>query len=805
LFFFDKIARGQIFKVLTMKFTFDWLKDHIETDLSYEEIAEKLTNLGIEVEEVIDNKRKFENFVVGFINNTKRHPNADKLKVCMVNIGKEELQIVCGASNARPGIFVAVALVGALIPAFNEKLKKSVIRGVESRGMMCSANELLVSEKTDGILELPNFLIPGQSLSSAFEMDEIVFDVSLTSNRSDCFSVRGIARELSAIGAGKLVPFEECVLSESFENPIDVEIESENCKYFSTLAIKDIEGKTPDYIAKRLSVIGQNLIHMPVDIANYVCIDIGQPLHIFDIDKLSPKLIIKDSQPGELIETLDNKNITLPGEVVVVSDENGPLSIAGIMGGKKSAFSENSKSILIEGAYFNKISIAKAGQQLKLTTDSRTRFERGVDPEMVSFAVKYTAFLISKCCNCKISNMKKQGKLPTNENIIEVSFPKFHILTGLVDSDFLSAKLILEKLGMIIESANSEKIVVKTPSWRYDLLIEEDIIDEIIKTLGYEDIQEMELSKLDPITQIYTIDKISDALIYNGYYEVKTFSFIDHNTAALFSNELGLISIEDALTTEFSTLRPSVIASHLKCIKNSQNKSQKNSRIFEIGKRFYQMDEKIVEENMAVALLSGRMDSRNWRKEQAKVSIFDIKEDLERVLNMIGVGTRLEHKSPSYYHPGRSGTYVFQKDTPIAHFGEIHPSILFKIGILGPIVCFELFLDKLPEFFEYKVKSPPFLSPYQMATRDFSFIVKKSVAVSEILNAVKKQKIAEVKNISIFDVYESKTIGEDEKAVAFEVLLQSDKSTLSDEQINNISLRIVEAISEDCSGVLRDK
>lgn len=789
-----------------MKFTFDWLKSHLKTDLSYEEIAEHLTSLGIEVEEIIDNSKKFENFVVGFIESAEKHPNADKLRICKVDIGTEKLQIVCGAKNARAGIYVAVAKVGAFIPAFNERLKKSTIRGVESQGMMCSTDELLIQgDGIDGILELENSPTPGQDLASALNLNEIVFDVSLTPNRADCFSVRGLARDLAAANAGELLDLENFELCENIENPIDVEIKTPNCEYFSTLVIKGVAGKTPDYIARRLQAIGQNLINLPVDVANYICIDVGQPLHIFDLDKLPRKVFVRDSRQGEILETLNNKLTTLPDGAIVVSTENEPLSIAGIMGGKPSSFTEHSSNILIEGAYFNKVAIAKAGQKLRLCSDSRTRFERGVDPNSVELAMKYTAAILSKSCDCQVSGINRYGKLPSNNHVITLTFAKFQALTDLTTEDFLNSVSILKKLGLTIKSSNDKEIIAETPSWRHDLEIEEDLIEEILRIMGYDHIKEKELDKREPVIHSYLADKLSDALAYNGCYEVKTFSFIDKKTAELFAPTQDILEIQDALTSEFAVLRPSIIASHLKCLKNSQNKSQHDLKIFEIGKQFRKCNGEIKESTVLSGMFSENLKERNWRSKQENVSIFDIKSILEKLLNLTHVNTRLVASAPSYYHPGRSGTYIFQKDTKLAYFGEIHPLILSALGITGPVVCFELFLDHLPEMLDSKVKKPLTISQYQATIRDFSFIVKKSILANDVLNAINKLKINEVKNIKIFDIYESEAIGADNKAIAFEVLLQSDKSTLSEEQINTISQKIIDSISKNCNGTLRDQ
>lgn len=786
-----------------MKFTFDWLKEHIRTDLTHTEVAEKLTELGIEVEEVVDNKQKFANFVVGHIDEAEKHPNADRLRVCKVNIGDKRLQIVCGAPNARAGIYVAVALVGAIIPVHGEALKKGKIRGVESQGMMCSARELMLGDESDGIIELPNTVVPGQDLASALSLDDVIFDVSLTPNRADCFSVRGIARDLAAIGAGDLLELDACEIPENIENPVDVELETPACDYFSTLAIMNVIGKTPDCIARRLRAIGQNLVSLPVDIANYACLDIGQPLHIYDLDKVPQRLVVRNSRDGETLETLNNKQTILPEGAVVVANGDEILSIAGIMGGIKSGFCNDTRNILVESAYFDKVAIAKAGQKLRINSDSRTRFERGTDPENVDLALRYVAKLLGKCCDCKFSNIARYGKLPENKHTIELTFEKFNALTGLSSDVFEKSKDGLVKLGMNIKSINSERMVVETPSWRHDLEIEEDIIEEILRLYGYENIVETELPIVEPSTRHYTSDTLSDALVYNGYYEVKTFSFIDRKTAEMFANAGELIDLQDA-SAEFSTLRPTLVASQLKAIKNAQNKSQRNSKFFEIGRSFKNEDGKVTEQTVLIAAMSEKVTARNWRKPQENVSVFDAKADLERLLNMLGLNYRLKVEAPAYYHPGRSGTFIFQKDTVLAHFGEIHPTILSQLEIAAPVVCFELFLDNVPEFFDAKVKKPLVLSQYQPTTRDFSFIVKKTVPASDIITAIQKQHIEEIKEVKIFDVYESEAIGIENKAIALEILLQSDKETLSDEKISAISEKVVSAVSKNCKGTLRD-
>jgi phenylalanyl-tRNA synthetase beta chain len=799
-----------------MKFTFNWLKDHLKTSLSIYEIADRLVNLGIEVEEIIDYNEKFKNFLVGFIIDAKKHPSADRLKVCDVDIGgRSTLQIVCGAPNARPGLCVAVALPGAVIPASGVQLKRETIRGVESQGMMCSTNELCIDDDgIDGIMELNKKLTCGKNLASAINMDDIIVDVSITPNRADCFCVRGIARDLAAIDAGKLRPLDVPDLNVTCDNNIHISLQTDNVNYFGTLTIEDVEGRTPPVIARRLKAIGQKLIHFPVDIANYVCMDIGQPLHVFDRGKLPKKIVIRESKQGEMIKTLDGKETMLPDGVTVVASENEPLSIAGIIGGESTACTKESKSILIEGAYFDKVAISKAGQAIGVSTESRTRFERGVDPESVELALRYAAHLISKdSSNCRVSWIISRGKLPRNRSLIELTFAKFNAITRLQQEDFRGSKELIERLGLQMKSYDPDWVMIEAPSWRHDIKIEEDVIEEILRIRGFENIMEVKLSKKSPITEVSVIDQISDSLVYSGYYETKTFSLMNIGIASVFTDDVGkLLAVRDS-SVDFSYLRPTLVASHVKAIGLMQSRSQRDIRIFEVGRRFFRdkngdkkgNGDKATEEEMIVATISEKTGEKHWRKKQVDISVFDIKEDLEKILNMLGIEARITNDGPEYYHSGRKGTYIFQRDTAIAYFGEIHPVIVRGMGLIGPIACFEIFIDRLPEIPAIrKMKHPIVVSQYQPTVRDFSFIVRKSVRASELLDSIKKLKIPEVKNISIFDVYESKELGNGNKAIAIEVTLQSDVRTLSDDDITNMSSRITNAVAMDHNGKLRD-
>ncbi len=791
-----------------MKFTFGWLKEHINIELSPYEIADKLTTLGIEVEDIIDYSKILDKIIVGKILTTEQHPNANKLHVCSVDIGLDKpLQIVCGAPNARAGIYVAVSLPGAIIPSTQTTLKKGSIRGIESQGMMCSAEELCLDLEysNDGIIELPSTVTIGQPIAEALELTDVIYDVSITPNRGDLFCVRGIARQLSAKGYGTLRQLNIKNVPSTIENcPVKLKCESNNCEYFSVRAIKNFKGNTPDKIARRLKLCGQKLISCPVDIANYVCFDIGQPMHVFDLDKLPSTIYIRDAKEGEQIKTLAGKIETLPDGALIASTECEPISIVGIIGGESTAVSENSINLLIESSYFNKIAITKTGQALHLSTDARTRFERGVDPKNVTLAQTYFINLLNDVCGgITVSDINAVGNLPENKHKVALNYKKFHDLLGFSSDDFKNSSTVLQNLGCKILEKSDEFFTVETPSWRHDLQIEEDLIEEILQIKGFDGIKANQLPYADAICEENLSDSLLDALIYNGYQECKTFSIIDKQTAEMFSPSENVVHISDALSSEFGVLRTSLVASHLKAILNAQNKTLPLLKIAEIGKQFLIKDKKIVEENVLIGTIAEIEKKKDWSKPSV-ISVFDIKKDVSRLINMITTKTRLVKDCSKYYHPGRSGSFIYQKDTCLAQFGEIHPVVLDEIGIKCPVYCFELFLDRLPEN-RVTVKPLSEVSPYQPVLRDFSFLIDKSITAGTVIETIKKLHINEIKNINIFDVYEATSLGDNKKAVAFELTLQSDQETLSDELIKTISDKVINSITVKCNGILRDK
>ncbi len=789
-----------------MKFTLEWLLSHIDTNLSIDEISSKLTSLGIDVEDISSDFKKFENFVVGYVTKCEKHPQADKLSLCQVDVGIDKpLQIVCGAHNVTSNMKVIVALKGAVIPSSGLVIKHSKLRGIESQGMLCSATELTIDyDDEGGIINLGDLdSNPGTPLIEALNMKEVVFDVSITPNRGDCFSVRGIAKLLAGAGCGLLKPLEFEKLENTISDSVNVELATDKCPYFSCRVMSGFPPnlETPAFINRRLSAIGQKLIFAPVDIANYICLDIGQPMHIFDRDKIGKNLIVRLSKEGETLDTLDGKNVAISTASVLVASPERPLSIAGVMGGIDSSFSEGTTSILIESAYFDKVSIALSGQKMNICSDSRTRNERGVDPSGVNLAMDYATYLFHKYYNAQVGPAKQYGKLPNNTKKIVVFYEKFKNITGFEKTEWKQAVELLNSMGIQVTYYDHDRIEVITPSARYDLNIEEDIIEEVLIAMGYDNIQSVELEKKDPIISNYTEDKISDILCYNGCFEVKTFSCIDENTAVLFGDPETLVKLETPLTNEFAVLRPSGLASLLKSLKTNQNKSQFNCKFFEFGKKFAIQSGEIYEQDMLTIMLAGKNHERTWREPQQDVSIFDVKELLEKILQAVGIQNYKTALSQTpYYHPGRAGKYFHRKDDVLAFFGEIHPSVLATMGIAGRVVCAEIFLNQLPLVDSFKNKAGIVLSPYQSIKRDFSFVVNNNVSADQVVCSIQKTKINVLQNVSVFDVYK---IDDATKAVGIEVTLQSQDSTLNEQQISDISDKIVSAVQNNCAGHLR--
>lgn len=822
-FAFVIIVSGVVQCIKEMKFTLSWLKDHIDTKLHYTEIYQKFIDLGIEIEYIVDQRDKYKNFVTGIIVDAVRHPNADKLCLCEVDVGGKILHIVCGASNARKGIYVIVALEGAVVPCSGITIKCGKIRGEESQGMLCSDTELSIALKDyagvfsgdntcDGIIEL-NKCQPGLSVCDLLQLNDVIFDASITPNRADCFSVRGLARDLVGAGCGSMInlnssDYYKTNKGASIDNNIDVRIATNKCDYYTSCVFRNIIRQTPTFIAKRLKLVGQNLINPAVDIANYVCLDIGQPLHLFDKSKIASNIVVREAYESEKISALDNNTYTMHSGSVVVGDLDKPYAIAGIIGGKETAISEDTSEILIESAYFNSEAITVTGQKLRICTDARVRFERGVDPQAVEEGIH--RFL--QLANVReFSDIKRFGLCPVNAHKVELSFDLFASISGFGLDVFLNAKEVLERLGCNVIEADSTKIIVETPSFRHDLVIPEDIAEEIIRVYGINAIEpvrlEMGHKQVCNNVQKYTDTKLLNYLCNSGYQEIKTFSFVEEECARLFTRQgSSVLKIQNPINAAMNTMRNSLIASAIPAIAKNQCRGMNNLKLFEYG-HIFDFDSKgdINERQSIAAIMTCDYHDRHWNSKQRKVEIFDIKQDVEKCMSILSTSYTISNGSNGveYYHPGRCGT-IFAKingtKTIIGYFGELHPSIVERYEIVGPVMCFEIFLDNL-QILQKKVNLN--VSQYQAVSRDFSFIFNGQVTADKILNSIKKMNITEVVDVRIFDLYKHESIGSNKKSVGVEVVLQSQKETLQDEFIECISNKIIATINQNLGGELR--
>ncbi len=807
-----------------MKFTISWLKDHIDTNLDYQQISEKFVDLGIEIESTTNQSDIYRNFVTGKIVEAHQHPNSDRLCICKVDISDNKmLNIVCGAPNARQGVYVVVALQGAIVPATGFEIKISKIRGEESQGMMCSAQELCIdpndyeiidpqTNNCDGIIELKQCNL-GKSIVDLMSLNEIILDASITPNRADCFSVRGLARDLVGSGCGTMKDigdskyYHDNLGNNTITNNTSVEIKTDKCQAFYTCTLANLITKTPKTISQRLKLIGQKLISPTVDIANYVCFDIGQPLHLFDLDKINTKVVVRESTGDEQITALNNNEYTIPDKSIVTGDDNCVYAISGIIGGTNTSVTQETKNIMIESGYFDKDSIAITGQALHINTDARTRFERGVDPNCLANGIMRFLQLSE---SHSYSEINVHGNTHNNIKTIILEYDLFAKVSGLGIDVFREAPNILKRLGCHIASSDDSSITLETPSWRHDLSIPEDAIEEVARVYGINRIDPVPLPdsyNTSPIFHEQHTEIISEYLCHTGYKEVQTFSFVDDDMANRFlMQDCSTVKIQNPINKEMGAMRNSLIISNLSAIKKNQTRGNECIKLFESGHIFYlNKDGFITEEKCISGIISGYRNSRHWSGARDYFDVFDIKQTLEQIMNSVNIQYSITNgiDDLDYYHPTRCGT-VTQKikgsKVVIGYFGELHPSIIQRSGISGPVICFELFLDRYSSC--NKIANTQ-VSPYQAVYRDFSFVIDKNITSDKLLASIKKLNIQEILNYRIFDVYEHESIGEGKKTVGIEVVLQSQKETLKDDFIESVSDKIIKKIESDHGCILR--
>ncbi|MEO0543018.1 MAG: phenylalanine--tRNA ligase subunit beta [Pseudomonadota bacterium] len=799
-----------------MKFTLSWLKDHLETDATLEEIVDRLTMIGLEVEEV-DDKSAFAPFKIAKVVSAEKHPDADKLRVLMVDAGDgKPVQVVCGAPNAREGLIGAFASPGTYVPGLDVTLSVGKIRGVESFGMMCSERELEMSDEHDGIIDLPANAPIGESFASYAGLDDPVIEIGLTPNRPDCTGVYGIARDLAASGLGELRSPIIKPADGAGECPVKVTIDApELCPGFALRMVKGVKnGPSPQWMQQRLIAIGLRPISALVDITNYVTFGWGRPLHVFDAAKVSGNLVVRNAKEGETILGLDGKEYALTPDMCTIADDKGPESIAGIMGGEESGCDETTTDVLIESALWNPMNVARTGRDLGIITDARYRFERGVDPEYMVDGMELATQLVMQLC----------GGTPTEPEIIgykgykakQINFPYSEVkrLTGIDVANSESAD-ILTRLGFGVTD-KGETADVSAPSWRPDVEGKADLVEEVMRIHGINNIEPQPLPSMGSVnakilTPLQTRTRAAKrALASRGMMEATTWSFIPEEHAKLFGGGEETLKLENPIAADMSDMRPSLLPGLMAAAQRNANFGHGDVALFEVS-GIYENDTPEGQRRVAGGIRRGTAGldgaGRNWTGNAAPVGVYDAKADALAALEAAGApvaNLQIEAGAPDWYHPGRSGVIKLGPKNIFGHFGEFHPKTLDALDVKGPICGFEVYLDAIPEPKKKATRTKPRLdlSPFQAVTRDFAFVVDKSVPAQKLVRAIAGADKKLITGVNVFDLFEGPSLGEDKKSIALEVQIQPTEATLTDDDLEALQAAVVKA-GEKVGGVLR--
>ncbi|MES2498328.1 MAG: phenylalanine--tRNA ligase subunit beta [Pseudomonadota bacterium] len=785
-----------------MKFTLSWLKEHLETEASLTAILDGLTKVGLEVEGVEDAAEKLGAFRIARVLTAAPHPQADKLQVLSVDAGDggEPLQIVCGAPNARAGLVGVLGRPGDYVPGIDVTLKIAAIRGVESRGMMCSMRELELSDAHEGIIELPADAPIGTAYVEWAGLSDPVIDVAITPNRQDCMGVRGIARDLAAAGLGTLKSLNLPTITGQGDGTIEIRNEDlEGCPAFFGRVVKGVvNGPSPEWLAKRLIAVGQRPISALVDITNYVMLDHGRPLHVFDLAKLTGPLVIRKAKPGEEVLALNGKSYVLDETMTVIADAHGAEGIGGIMGGERTGVTEATTDVLIECAWFPPEAIARTGQKLGITSDARSRFERGADPQFLAAGMAIATKLVTELCGGTPGTVIEAGTPPSGTKALRYDPTLTDKIAGLVVEPERQ-RAILSSLGFGIDAVWN----VSVPSWRRDVDGPADLVEEVVRIIGIDNIPSIPLPRGEGVarptaTQAQKIERRARrTAATRGLNEAVTWSFISEAEAKPFGG--GAWTLANPISEELKVMRPSLLPGLVAAARRNADRGAGSIRLFEVGRRYLANGEGLT----LGLLLAGDCNPRDWRSGKAQsFDAFDAKAEAVALLAAVGAPVdRLqlfETVSSGVYHPGRSGSLRLGPKTVLAEFGELHPATARAFDIDGVVVAAEIFLDAIP------VKrasvdhmrdayAPP---PLQAVRRDFAFLMAADRASDELLRAVRGADKATITDARLFDVFQGQGVGEGEKSVAIEVVLQPADKSFTDADIKAISEKIVAAAAK---------
>ncbi|WP_445218924.1 phenylalanine--tRNA ligase subunit beta [Bradyrhizobium sp. Pa8] len=801
-----------------MKFTLSWLKDHLDTDEPLEKLADKLTMIGLEVENIEDKAKALKPFTIAKVISAEQHPNADRLRVCMVDTGDggAPVQVVCGAPNARTGLVSVFSPPGTYIPGKDITLGVGTIRGVESRGMLCSAAELQISNDHDGIMELPADAPIGAAYAAWAGLGDPVVEINLTPNRQDCTGVHGIARDLAAADMGKFKDPTIKPIKGEFPCPVKVAVEDAAlCPGFALRLVRGVKnGPSPEWLQKRLTAIGLRPINALVDITNFMTYDRARPLHVFDAKKVRGNLVVRRARDGETLLALDGRTYNLDPAICVIADEHGVESLAGIMGGEASGCDENTTDVLIESALWNEINIAQTGRKLGINSDARYRFERGVDPAFMVPGLELATKLVMEMCGGAPSENVVIGNAFGDDRVIDFPVTEVKRLSG-IEVPQPEMKRILTHLGFMM-AGPGPVVKVAVPSWRTDVHGKADIVEEIVRIYGVDKVpmtpfergEDARKPVLTPL-QLRT-RRARRALASRGIIEAVTWSFITKSAATLFGGGQRELEVANPIASDLSDMRPTLLAGLIAAAQANADRGFGDVALFEVGQLFKgdrPEDQFLAASGVRRGIASSEGLGRHWSG-SAQAELFDAKADALAVLAAAGApmqALQIVAGGPAWLHPGRSGTIQIGPQNVLGYFGEMHPRALEALGADGPLMVFEVILDRIPEAKKKPTRAKPVieLSAFQPVSRDFAFIVDRTVKAGDIVRAAQGVDKKLITGVNVFDVYEGKGIDDDKKSIAIAVTIQPREKTLTDQEIEAVAAKIVAEVTKKTGGVLR--
>lgn len=797
-----------------MKFTLSWLKDHLETDASVEEITEALTDLGLEVEEVVNPVDRLAGFTLGYVKQAEKHPDADKLRVCTVATDEGDLQIICGAPNAREGITVVVCKPGMYIPGLDITISVGKIRGVESFGMMASERELELSDEHDGIIELPSGEVGDRFVDWLAENEpskvDPMIEIAITPNRPDALGVEGIARDLAARGVGTLKERAYAPVQGDFDCPIKVTIDEDTldgAPHFTGRLIRGVKnGPSPQWLQDQLKAIGLRPISALVDITNYMTFDHNRPLHVFDADKVQGNLRVHRAKGGETLVALDEKEYALQPGMMVISDDNGPESIAGIMGGEETGCTDETVNVFLESAFWDHVQIALTGRALKINSDARYRFERGVDPDYTREGLEQATQMILDICGGEASTVVEAGKAPNHARAYKLDAERVQSLVGM-DIPESEQRQTLTRLGFRLEGE-----MAHVPSWRPDVMGEADLVEEVARIASLTKLQGKPLPRISegipkpvmtPTQRRQSMARRTCAAL--GYNECVSYTFIDQASAALFGGGDDGTRLENPISSEMSHMRPDLLPGLLQAAVRNQARGYADVALFEVGPVFHG-GEPGDQKTQISGLLVGRNGPKDVHGASRPVDVFDAKADAEAVLAAIGAPAKVQilRDSDAWWHPGRHGKICLGPKKVLGVFGELHPRILQAMDIKGPAMAFTIWPDEVPlPRKSGATRAALELRDLQAVERDFAFVVDEGVEALTLVNAAAGADKALIEDVRVFDEFIGGSLGEGKKSLAITVRLQPTDTTLKEKDIEAVAEKIIAKVTKATGGVLR--